>query len=154
YDYLRLIRLDHGYNPSPLWTAVARLFAARADASDGTLGALALLDLALLALVFVALGRTYGGRVVCLALIVFGLGYAWRWDWVGGGFLRQDWLVAVGLATCALRTRRAATAGALLAYASLVRVFPLAFLLGPAVLAIRAVRRKEDLGWVRRFAAG
>ncbi len=154
YEYLRLIRLDHGYNPSPLWTFVARLFAAHAPANDDTMTWLATLDLLLLAALFVALGRTYGTRLVALCLLVFGLGYAWRWDWVGGSFLRQDWLVAVGLAVCAMSRRRFATAGALLAYAGLVRVFPFALLLGPAVLLVRTWRRDEDLRWARRFAFG
>lgn len=154
YEYLRLIRLDHGYNPSPAWTAVARLFAAHASASDATLALLGTLDLGLLAALGVALARSFGGRAAALAAIVFGLGYAWRWDWVGGGFLRHDWLAALGFALCAAATRRFATAGACLAYAALVRVFPLGFLLGPLVLAARDLRRGGDLRWARRFAAG
>jgi hypothetical protein len=154
YEYLRKIRLDHGFNPSPLWTAVARIFVASAAASERTLTWLALLDLALLTTLFIALGSTYGSRIACLALVVFGLGCAWRWDWVGGGFLRHDWWVALGLAACALARRRHASAGVLVAYAGLVRVFPFGFLLAPVVVAVRAWRRGDDLGGVRRFALG
>ena len=46
---------------------------------------------------FLVIFRTFGSRVGCLALIIFGLGYPWRFDWVGGAFLRQDWLAAVGM---------------------------------------------------------
>jgi hypothetical protein len=41
-----------------------------------------------------------------------------------GSTLRQDWLVALGLGICALKTRRLFLGGVLLAYAGLVRVFP------------------------------
>jgi len=41
-----------------------------------------------------------------------------------GATLRQDWLVALGLGVCALKSGRSLWGGALLAYAALVRVFP------------------------------
>jgi len=154
YDYLTRIRHDHGYNPTPTWTFVARLFSRWPAASDAGLAALAWVDPVLLAVMFVAVFRTFGSRIGCLSLIVFGLGYPWRFDWVGGAFLRHDWIAAVGLAVCASRTGRSASAGALLAYATMVRVFPGGFLFGPAVLAVRALRRREPLAWAWRLAAG
>jgi hypothetical protein len=41
-----------------------------------------------------------------------------------GATFRQDWLVALGLGVCALKSGRLVWGGALLAYAALVRVFP------------------------------
>jgi hypothetical protein len=41
-----------------------------------------------------------------------------------GSTLRQDWLAALGLGACALKTRRWALGGALLAYAGMIRAFP------------------------------
>jgi hypothetical protein len=41
-----------------------------------------------------------------------------------GATLRQDWLVALGLGVCALKSGRSLWGGVLLAYAALVRVFP------------------------------
>jgi hypothetical protein len=153
-DYAAKMRLDHGYNPTPAWTAVAQLVAGRLAASEETTVFLGLLDLALLAVAFVVVFRTYGAEVGQLALVVFGSGYAWRWFWTGGAFLRQDWLVATVVAVCMLRRRRFFLAGLLLAYAAMVRVFPAAFLVGPFVLFVRDAVAHRDLRWFARLAAG
>jgi hypothetical protein len=153
-DYIEHIRLDHGFNPSPTWTFVARLFDRTVPANRFSLTLLGLLDPLLLLVMFVVLFRTYGARVGCLALIIFGLGYPWRYDWVGGAFLRQDWLAATVIAICMLKRERYAAAGALFAYASMVRIFPVLFLFGPAVLGVRALVRREDRRWALRLGTG
>ena len=153
-DYIRQIRTDHGYNPSPTWTFVARLFDRALPASRTTLTLLGLLDPLLLLTAFVVLFRTYGARVGCVALVVFGLGYPWRYYWIGGAFLRQDWLAACVIAICLLKRERYAVAGCLFAYAAMVRIFPVLFLFGPALLAVRAAIRRERLGWALRLAGG
>lgn len=152
--YLAKIRLDHGYNPTPTWTFVGRLFDRFVPAGHATLTALGALDPLLLLVMFVAVFRTFGSRVGCLCLVVFGLGYPWRFDWVGGAFLRQDWLVAVVTAVCMLKRRRWAGAGLLFGYAAMVRLFPVLFLFGLGVLAVRAVLRREKVGWALRLAGG
>lgn len=154
WAYLGAARKDHGYNPTPTWTFVARLFGARTPVGPKTLAALGALDPLLLGVLFGFLFKTYGSRVGSLCLVLFGLGYPWRFDWVGGAFLRLDWLVAVGVAVCLMRRERYRWAGALLAYAGMVRIFPFALLLGPGILAVRALIRRQDLGWVWRFAQG
>ena len=154
YDYLTRIRKDHGYNPTPTWTFTARLLSRFLPASDGSLTALAWVDPLLLAAMFWMIFRTYGSRIGCLALIVFGLGYPWRFDWVGGAFLRQGWLAAVGIAICLIRRERFTLAGSLIAYAAMVRVFPAGFLLGPAVVALRDLIGRRPAGWFWRLAAG
>ena len=153
-DYIEQIRTDHGYNPTPTWTFVARLFDRWLPASRSSLTLLALLDPLLLLVMFVVVFRTYGSRLGCLTLIVFGLGYPWRFYWVGGAFLRQDWLAAVVAGVCLLKQKRFGWAGAMFAYATLVRIFPVLFIFGPAVLALRALARRESLRWAWRFAGG
>ena len=99
--------------------------------------------------------RTFGSRIGCLGLIIFGLGYPWRFDWVGGAFLRQDWLVAVGIAVCFMKRDRNLTAGLLVAYATMVRVFPGAFLIGPAVVALRCTLKDRRIPkWGLRLGSG
>lgn len=153
-DYIARIRKDHGYNPTPTWTFTARIFSRFVRASDDSLALLAWIDPILLAAMFWLIFRTYGSRIGCLALIVFGLGYPWRFDWVGGAFLRQDWLAAAGVAICLMRRDRDLPAGLLLAYAVMVRVFPGAFLVGPAVVALRQLAQRRPPGWFARLAAG
>jgi hypothetical protein len=151
---LEAMRRDHGYNPTPAWTFVARLFQGEGRLSAAKLRLLGALDSLLLAIAFAALFRTYGARVGCLCLVIFGLSYAGRFKWIGGAYLRYDWLAAVVLGVCALRRDRPASAGALFGYATAVRLFPLAFLFGPAVAAGAALLRGERPRWPLRFAAG
>ncbi|MFV2072103.1 MAG: hypothetical protein ACC742_05555 [Thermoanaerobaculales bacterium] len=154
YVYITRIRSDHGYNPTPTWTFVARLFSRWLPASETSLTALTWLDALLLGSLFVVIFRTYGARIGCLCLIVFGLGYPWRFDWVGGAFLRLDWLAAVGGSVCLLKREKYALAGALVAYAAMVRVFPAAFLVGAAVLGFRHLLRRAPVAWLGKLAAG
>jgi len=153
-DYIAKIRKDHGYNPTPTWTFSARLFSRWLPATDITLSGLAWIDPLLLATMFVFIFRTYGSRVGCLSLVVFGLGYPWRFDWVGGAFLRQDWLAAAGIGVCMLHRKRFAIAGSLFAYAAMVRVFPGGFVVGPAVVALRHLSRHESIRWFGRLCGG
>ncbi len=154
YNYITRIRHDHGYNPTPTWTFAARIFSRWPAASGGSLSALAWLDPLLIAALFVMVFRTYGSRVGCLSLIVFGLGYPWRFYWVGGAFLRQDWLAATAIAICLFHRKRYALGGGLIAYAAMVRVFPGAFLVGAAVLGIHALVRRQPITRFGRVAAG
>ncbi len=155
YDYIRRIRLDHGYNPTPTWTFTARLFSRYPAAGDSSLTLLAWIDPLLLAALFLMIFKTYGSRIGCLALIIFGLGYPWRFDWVGGAFLRQDWLAATGIAVCLMRKKIFLAAGVLLAYATMVRVFPGAFLIGPLIVGIRqTVEGRQVPKWLIRLGLG
>jgi hypothetical protein len=62
-------------------------------------------------------------------------------DWAGST-LRLDWLATLGLAACALRTRRYVLGGALLAHAGLVRAFPaVALAFTPLPLVVYLVER-------------
>jgi hypothetical protein len=154
YDYITRIRKDHGYNPTPTWTFSARLFSLWPAAGDTALSALAWIDPLLLGVMFVFVFRAFGARVGCLSLVIFGLGYPWRFDWVGGAFLRQDWLAAVGIGICMLRSKRFTVAGMLFAYAAMVRVFPGGFLVGPAVVAVRHLAGGESIRWFRELIVG
>lgn len=151
---LQAMRRDHGYNPTPAWTAVAQLVQGQGRFTARKLRELAGVDSLLLAVAFAVVFRTFGLRVGCLSLVIFGLGYAGRFKWIGGAFLRFDWLAALMLSVCALARERGASAGALLGYATAVRIFPAAFLLGPAVTALAAWRRGERPRWPWRMAAG
>jgi hypothetical protein len=149
----QVIRSDHGYNSTPAWTFVARLFDARLPTTNVTLGAFAALDLLLVTAMFALIFRTYGYRTACLSLALFGLGYGWR-DIYVGSLLRLDWLAATVLGICLLKRERFATAGACFGYAAMVRIFPVLFLIGPALLALKAWLRGERPRWPLRLAAG
>jgi len=148
--YLELVRSDHGFNATPTWSFTARLFDGWLPATLRTLDLLACLDISLLAVMFVVIFRTYGSKVGAVSLIIFGLNYASRYYWIGGALLRQDWLAASVVGVCMLRSNRHALAGALFGYATMVRVFPVIFLLGPLVLVIKSLiteRRIPNWAW-------
>ena len=149
----RSIRRDHGYNPTPAWTVVARIFSTQLPTGYASLVWLGMLDIVLLAGAAAMLTATYGLRVGCLALAIAGLGYGWQYIYIGA-FLRLDWLAATVAAVCLLKRERFALAGACLAYAGLVRIFPLALLAGPALHALAEALRGERPRWALRFGAG
>jgi hypothetical protein len=151
---LNEIRLDHGYNPTPTWTFVGRLFNAWLPLNATTIPLLTLLDWGLLAVMVIIAYRTYGGRTAALLVILLGLGYPWRYTWVGGAFLRYDWLVAVVVGVCMLTRRHFAASGALFAYATAVRIFPALLLVGVVAVAVRDLVHRADLTRVWRFLGG
>jgi hypothetical protein len=151
---LTRFRTDHGYNASPTWTFVAQWIGRWQPASMAWMIALGSLDVLLLAGMFALMWRTFGMRPACLAIVLFGTGFLPEFEFVGMSFLRFDWLAAVGIAACMLERKRPAVAGALIGYATAVRVFPVLFLVGPAVLALRALWRGERPAWLAPLGAG
>jgi hypothetical protein len=123
-NYLGSMR-DHGGNATPFWLAVAHLMFAKTQASNGVLLLAALLDPLLLLGLFVAMWRAFGVRTALVALVVFGANdfYMFGSNWAGAT-LRHDWMVYLGLGGCALKTKRWALGGALLAMSALIRAFP------------------------------
>lgn len=148
------VRKDHGYNPTPTWTFVAQCFTRWSDFQPWSRALLGLLDLLLLGTAVTLVWRNFGERTGCWFLVVLGLGYAWRFSWVGGSILRQLWFVSLVAAVCALRRKRFALGGSLVALATMLRIFPGAFLLGPLVVALRDLWQRRDWSWSRRFALG
>ena len=124
------MRRDHGYNPTPAWTFVARVPGTRVPSTSAGLYFLASLDVLILTVMLATVWRTFGARATFLAVAILGFGHGWRSIYIGA-FLRLDWLAAVVCGVCMLERRRHATAGALFGYATAVRVFPLLFLVAP-----------------------
>lgn len=151
----RTLRLDHGYNPTPAWTFLAAgLLKFVGPLGKSKVVALALLDPILLILLFAMLWRTFGRESMTLCLIVFGLAFLSRFAWVGGGFLRQDWLAALVVGVCLLKKERWLLAGLLLGLAGIMRIFPLVMLVGPLAVVARQFLRREPKAWFYPFAAG
>jgi hypothetical protein len=151
------MQVDHGYNATPLWTALGGTLAGVLPASDPNLLALRLLDPLLLLVLWIAVAATFGWQAACVAVLYWGTNYPAQHGWTGGSFLRQGWLFAIGTAVCALRRGRPATAGALLALAAGLRVFPIFVLAALALKALTAMlqaRRVFLASDQRRLFAG
>ncbi len=148
-DYLGTMR-DHGGNATPVWILGANLLFRWLPANEWTLGLAGLIDPLLLLFLFVCIGRTFGVRPALVAAILWGAtDFARFGSTLVGSTLRYDWIVSLGLAACALRSRRFVLGGALLAYAGLVRAFPATaglFLAAPFLWAVyEAARRVRRL---------
>ena len=123
-DYLASLQ-EHGGDATPAWILPAYLLFSHLPASEATLTATALIDPLLILLLFLVVARTFGLRVMLYLAVLWGTSDFYNFGTTFmGSTLRQDWLVALGLGICALKTRRLFLGGVLLAYAGLVRVFP------------------------------
>jgi hypothetical protein len=149
----RAVLLDHGYNPSPVWTLLALPVARFAPAES--LLVLVHLDTLLVLGAMAALGWAFGFEALCLAAIAWGTGFLWRYAWIGDAFLRELWFATAVIGVCCLRRRLEFTAGALLATSALIRLFPAIFIAGYGLWAlIRAVRERRIETPTLRFASG
>lgn len=156
-DHWLRFQQDHGYNATPAWGVLGHWLTNTGPASDARIAALRALDPLLIALLFAAIAWAFGWRIACVAAIWFGTNYVSPYGWTGGSILRQDWLAATVIGICALRRERFATAGALLALAALLRIFPVLVLGGVALGTLGRMLRTRSLSLLpaeRRFAAG
>lgn len=129
------IQLDHGYNATPVWNALGSVLANTASASNTQLYVLASIDPLFLGGIIAAIGWAFGWRVLAVALLVLATNFPSRFYWTGGAFMRWDWLFYLVAGLCCLRKQRPILGGAALAYAALLRVFPVFVFAGP-VLAL------------------
>jgi hypothetical protein len=136
------VLLDHGFNATPVWTLIGRPIARSVSASDGGLFLLALLDPLLIAAMLIAIAWAFGLDAMLLSLIYLCLLFGAGFGWTGGGFLRTPWLVTLVGSVCCLRRQHHAAAGALMAGASLLRIFPIV-LAAPLLLRAIAISRRQ-----------
>jgi hypothetical protein len=127
------VMLDHGYNAPPVWTALGKLLAGGGTATASQIQTLALLDPLYLAATLAVVWWAFGWRTLSVALVVFATFFPCRFYWTGGSFLRWDWLFYTVAAVCCLARERPLLAGAALAYATGLRIFPLFVFAGPAL---------------------
>lgn len=143
---LKTLYIDHGFNPTPLWPLLGGSLAGLVPGgSRAGLLLLTLLDPLLITAAFAAVVWAFGWAAALLGVIHFCLVYGASFGWTGGAFLRYVWFAAVLVAVCCLRQRRFAVAGALLAVATALRVFPGFFVVPLLVQAAHALWRERRL---------
>jgi hypothetical protein len=139
----RKLRTDHGYNGTPAWAILGSALSHTGPASLDRLLALALLDPVLLLAMWACVAWAFGWRATCVALLFWGTNHPAVFGWVGGGFLRQDWLAATIVGICLLRKQRPTAGGFLLMTATLLRIFPGVILLGFGLQALARMGRSR-----------
>ncbi|MCP3962618.1 MAG: DUF2029 domain-containing protein [bacterium] len=146
------VLLDHGFNPTPVWALLGGALAGRVPAgSERDILLLTLLDPLLLLLAFGFVARTFGLETMLLSVIHFCVVFGATFGWTGGAFLRYLWFFGLVAGLCCLHRKRFAAAGALLALATALRVFPLFFLLPLLFHAAAGAWRRRSVP--RRYRA-
>ncbi len=140
------VLLDHGFNPTPVWAMLGGALANRVPAGSATgILLLTLLDPLLLALAFAAVGWAFGVETTLLAVIHFCVVFGATFGWTGGAFGRYLWFFAVVAGLACLHRRRFLPAGALLALATMLRIFPVFLVVPLALKAAVAVWQRRAL---------
>jgi hypothetical protein len=153
----RDVQMDHGYNASPVWTVVGAPLANTGPASTTRIAWLWLLDPVLLSGMWALVWWAFGWRVLAVALIFWGTNHVARYTYIGGAFLRQDWMVLAVAAICLARRGWMAASGFALAWSALLRVFPALLVAGLLLKAAAAAWRDRSLTLEpahARFAGG
>jgi hypothetical protein len=148
--------VDHGYNPTPVWTLVGGALANLVPAGDrGSVICLTLLDPILLTTAALAVAWGFGLETALIAICYFGLIFGTSFGWTGGAYLRVMWFASTVGAVACLHRGRHATAGALMAFAALVRVFPMLFAVPLFLQAIGQLWRVRRIApQTKRFLVG
>ena len=141
---------NKGYNASPAWTLVSGALANSTSTVTGSVQLLPWIDVVLWLVAFVAVGLTFGARVLSIMLVILGTQLVTDHSHLKAAFLRVDWIVCLLLALVAQKKKQPAIAGALVGYAAMMRIFPAVFGFGVGVrLVSELVRhRRIDRGSV------
>lgn len=134
---------DKGYNGTPYWSMwVGGLLSERVDTDNETgMLLLSLLDPALICIALACVWWVFGLTPMLLMIILIGTSYVMSFTHMKGAYLRTDFAMALVVAVCMLKRRHFATAGALMMYAALSRLFPAAFFFGAGVKLLQNVVR-------------
>lgn len=131
---------DRGFNGTPVWLLagepLSHLFSVNA------IKWLCGLDTLLLVIALIAVGRTYGTTTALWAASFLFLSYSLRWPVIGWAFLRYDWVAGLLLAMVLLRRGHPFWAGVVTAHAAMVRLFPAAWMFGPAAQGFAGLLRR------------
>lgn len=132
----RMTMQDWGYNATPAWNVLGAWLAGTGPVSEGQLALLTLLDVPCLLAMWGLVAWAFGRRTMCVALIFWGTNLAAGSDWTGGSILRQEWLLASVAGICLLHRQKLVAAGAAIAYAASLAIFPGFLALGIGIKAL------------------
>ncbi|MEM7677063.1 MAG: hypothetical protein AAF449_13760, partial [Myxococcota bacterium] len=148
-NWWRSMLHDQGFNASVVWLLAGHSLTRSVAATD--LSFLLWLDVFLLMIAVGALYFAFGLRQAAVAALFYSVFPPCAHYFVGGSILRMDWLAATAVGLALLRVGRPALAGAAIAYAGLLRLFP--FLLFTGVL-LKLIRGEGSSVELRRFFLG
>lgn len=128
---------DKGYNATPVWNTVANFITNHISTSNKAgMNFLISLDLILLSIMLMSVYFAFGWRTALFILILVGTGFPMAFTHIRGAFLRLDWVTMIVIGISMIKLGRYKTAGALMAYAAMARIFPIVFVFGLGVKMI------------------
>lgn len=154
-DRLADVVTDHGYNGTPFNAFVGGRLANMFDLTYRAMIWASLIDTLGILLAFYALSRAFGWRWAALVALTFFTLFTDRGYFILGSFFRYHWLIFSALGVAALVRGRYRSAGALIATAGMLNVFPVLFFVGIGVKMLWSLvlERKLD-GSHLRFVQG
>jgi hypothetical protein len=126
----KILMKDKGFNGTPFYATVCKLLIAPMEVSIDGLKRLAVIDPVLMVIAFVVVGWAFGARTAALVAILFCVFFPNRFTHMGGSILRFDYIAALLVGFAALKKDKWGLAGAMFAWATMVRVFPAIFAVG------------------------
>jgi hypothetical protein len=152
---VRRVLRDRGYNGTPLQAFLAGSIARTVPLEYATLSLFTLFDVFSLCAMLAVLCQAFGWRLGLLCALLFFTQFVDRFLIIGGSFFRYQWLAALGFGIAWLKLGRYGRAGAALAVASALNVFPVLFAGGLVAKAVLELARTRRLSVVhRRFFGG
>jgi hypothetical protein len=140
--------VDHGYNGTPLVTAILGGLAQQPFTSTTTyIQLMRWADLEMIVLVAIFAGLLYTPVVGLTFLFFFFANPLNEYGFVGGSYLRYLYLVTLALGLLCIRERLYVAAGALLAVSGWLRIFPLVL---PALLGLQQLVGRDPRTRIRQ----
>ncbi len=146
---------DKGFNGTPFYLWVTKTLSSQVSSQVDleSIRRLAYIDVVLMLLGFLAVGRAFGVRTAAIVAIYFCVDFPNRFEHMGGSILRFDYIAALLVGFSAIKLGRWGLAGGMFAWATMVRVFPAIFVAGLALkLALDWRETKQWLPEHIRFA--
>jgi hypothetical protein len=129
----KILFKDKGFNGTPFYATVCKPLIAAVDVSIDGLKKLAAIDPLLMLIAFGVVGWAFGARQAAIMAIFFCVFFPNRFVHMGGSILRFDYVAALMIGFAALKKDKWGLAGAMFAWATMVRVFPAIFAVGVGV---------------------
>jgi hypothetical protein len=139
----RQLLQDHGFNGTPVWVLIARPITNMIPVNY--IKYATSLDLLWLIAMLYLVAWAFGKRTMLFAWIFITICYSFRWPTLSWAFLRYDWVSAMVIGVCMVKKEKWYWAGLFFAYATLMRYFPAAWLLGIVAKGIHGVITRRDI---------
>ncbi|MCA9397335.1 hypothetical protein KC573_00770 [candidate division WWE3 bacterium] len=134
---------DKGFNPTPVWVAMVSRIANSISISNPFFSYVLYIDVLLMAVALVAVGVFVGIRESIL-MGLFTILYFGTFGRLIGNYFQYLWLTAAILGMVAVKARRILIGGVFFAISTVLGVFPIVLLVGPAIKYIGLLVQRDN----------